>query len=689
MKQYPSKQIRSVVLVGHGSTGKTSLCEALLFSSGAVTRLGSVDEGNTVSDFEPDEVKRKISVNLSLLPCEWKDCKINVIDTPGYADFVGEVKAGLAAADVAVIVVCAASGVQVGTELARNYVRERARPSLIFVNRMDRDNADFFQTLSQLRAFFGKNCVPLQIPIGAQRSFEGVVDLIEMKAHTGEKGAKGEIPSDLAEAASSHREQLVEAIAETDDELINKYLEGEELSEDELKQGLRQGIASRSLLPVLTGSATKNVGVSLFLDALVDYAPSPLDTGEIEAKNASSGAEEQLAADASGPLAALVFKTTADPYVGKLTYLRVYSGTLKADSHAWNAARGAAERIGQLFTVRGKAQEQTPELVAGDIGAVAKLGETSTGDTLSSRERPLTLLPIIFPEPAYSAAVHPKTKADVDKMGPSLARIAEEDPTLKVHREPDTSETVLSGLGESHVEVAAEKMKRKFGVDVELACPKVPYKETVTASASAEYTHKKQTGGHGQYARVAIELQPLPRGTGFEFSNRIVGGVVPKTYIPAVEKGVVEAMHEGVMAHYPLIDLKATLFDGKDHPVDSSEIAFKIAGAQALKDAAQRAGPVLLEPIVNLRIVVPEANTGDVMSDLNSKRAKVMGMSPEDSNSVIEAQAPLAEVQRYATDLRSITQGRGSYTIEFSHYEEVPAHLTQKVVEQTAKEREA
>jgi elongation factor G len=688
MKQYPSEQIRNVVLLGHGSTGKTSLSEALLFASGAVNRLGDVDEGTTVGDYDPDEVKRKVSINLSLLPCEWKGCKINVVDTPGYADFVGEVKAGLRAADLAVIVVCAASGVEVGTEQAWGYVQERGCPALIFVNRMDRENADFFQALGQLQGLLGKNCVPLQIPIGAQQSFEGVVDLIEMKAHTGEKGAEGEVPAGLADTAASYREKLVEAIAETDDDLINKYLEGEELTEDELKRGLRQGIASRSIFPVLAGSSTKNICPSGLLDALVSYAPSPVDMGEEEAKNTSTGADEKLKADAGGPLAAQVFKTTADPYVGKLTYLRVHSGTLKADSHVWNASRGGDERIGQLFTVRGKNQEQTPELVAGDIGALAKLGETLTGDTLSSRERPLALPEIVFPQPTYSAAVHPKTKADVDKMGPSLARITEEDPTLSVRRESDTGETVLSGLGDSHLEVAAEKMRRKFGVDVELSPPKVPYKETITTTASAEYTHKKQTGGHGQYARVAIELEPLPRGTGFEFANRIVGGVVPRTYIPAVEKGVVEAMHEGVMAHYPLIDLKATLYDGKDHPVDSSEIAFKIAGAQALKDATQRANPVLLEPIMNMRIVVPEANTGDVMSDLNSKRAKVMGMSPEGSYSAIEAQAPLAEVLRYATDLRSITQGRGSFTLEFSHYEEVPAHLTQKVVEAAEKERE-
>jgi elongation factor G len=681
MKEYKTEDIRNVALVGHGSTGKTSLAEAMLFASGAINRLGRVDDGGTTSDYDPDEIKRKISINLSLLPCEWKGKKINVIDTPGYADFVGEVKAGLRAADAAVIVACAASGVEVGTEYAWSYADEHALPRMVFVNRMDRENADFFQTLSQLQSFFGKKCVALHLPIGAQSSFEGVVDLLSLKGFSGEKATEGEVPDSLSDQVERHREQLVEAIAETDDELINKYLEGEELSQEELVQGLRSAIMSGAIVPVLAGAAGKNIATPLILDSITQYLPSPQDGGELTAKNANSGQDESLKADASGPLAALVFKTTADPYVGKLTYLRVYSGVLKADSQAWNSNRGAAERIGQLFTVRGKSQDATPQLVAGDMGAVAKLAETSTGDTLSAKERPLVLTATAFPAAAFSAAVHPKTKADLDKMGGALARIAEEDPTLRVHREHDTGETILSGLGEPHVEVAVEKIQRKFGVGLELTTPKVPYKETITAHGSSEYTHKKQTGGHGQYARVAIKLEPQPRGSGFEFSNSIVGGAVPRTYIPAVEKGVTEAMQEGVLAHYPLIDMKVTLFDGKDHPVDSSEIAFKIAGAAALKQGALQGQPVLLEPIMTLRVTVPEANTGDAMGDLNSKRAKVLGMTPDHGNSVIDAQVPLAEVQHYATDLRSMTQGRGRYTLEFSHYEEVPAHLAQRIIQ--------
>jgi elongation factor G len=683
MKEYATENIRNVALIGHGSTGKTSLSEAMLFAAKAVTRLGRVDDGTTASDFDPDEIRRNISVNLSILPCEWDNAKLNILDTPGYADFVGEVKCGVRAVDAALIVVCAASGVQVGTEHAWAYADERNLPRLLFINRMDRENADFFQTLSQLHGMFGQKCVAFQLPIGAQASFQGVVDLLSMKAHVGEKGEVSDVPEELVEQAASLREKLVEAAVETDDALVTKYLEGEELSEEELRRGLRAGVAGGTIVPVLTGSATKNVAVPLLMDAVSRYLPSPKDL-PVEVQKG-----DPLAADPQGPLAVLVFKTSADPYVGRLTYFRVYSGILKADSQVWNANKEAAERIGPLFFMRGKGQEPVERVVAGDIAAVAKLTETSTGDTLCSRERPFVLPGISFPEPAFSGAVSPKTKADLDKMGTALTRIVEEDPTLRVTRNQDTAETILSGLGDSHVEVVVEKIRRKFGVDLELATPKVPYKETITASGSAEYTHKKQTGGHGQYARVAIQVEPLPRGSGFEFADKIVGGVVPRQYIGSVEKGVIEAMSDGVLAHYPLVDFRATLFDGKEHPVDSSDIAFKLAAAQALKKGFQEAHPVLLEPIMNMQIIAPEANTGDVMSDLNGKRAKVLGMTPQGSQTVIEALAPLAEVQHYAADLRSITQGRGVYSMKFSHYEEVPAHVAQRIIEQAQKEQKS
>jgi elongation factor G len=684
MKEYETEQIRNVVVLGHHGTGKTSFGEAALFAAGAINRLGRVDEGNTTSDFDDDEKKRQISISLSVLPCEWNGHKVNLIDTPGYADFLGEVKEGVRAADAALVVVDAVSGVEVGTDLAWSYADEQDLPRLVLMNRIDRENADFAGVVRQVQERFGKKCLALQAPIGAQDAFQGVADLLEMQAFLGEKAQPGEIPESLGAEVSSYRDQLIEAIAETDDALLNKFLEGEELSADELGRGLRAAVASRSIVPIVVCSAAKNIAVPRVLEALVDYAPSPADGGQTVAHN-EGGDEIALSAAPDAALAVLVFKTSADPYVGKLSYLRVISGTLKPDSQVWNANKKAQERIAQLFYLRGKTQEHATKLVAGDIGAVAKLAETATGDTLCQRDRPALLEPIAFPTSSFSLAVYPKTKADLDKLGTSLARIADEDPSLRIHRDHDTNETILSGLGESHIEVTAERMKRKFGVEVELVTPKVPYKETIRASCQSEYIHKKQTGGHGQYARVAIELEPLPKGSGFEFVNKVVGGSVPKHYIPAVEKGVHDALAEGVLAHYPLVDLRVTLYDGKEHPVDSSEMAFKLAGAQALKKGASEANPVLLEPVVTLRITVPDDHTGDVLSDLNGKRAKVHGMTPQDGFTVIEAQAPLAEVQRYATDLRSITQGRAYYTIEPSHYEEVPAHVAQKVIESAGK----
>lgn len=683
MKDYRTEQIRNLVLLGHGSTGKTSLAEAALFATGAISRLGKVEEGNTTSDYDPDEVKRGISINLALVPCEWKEHKVNVIDTPGYADFVGEVKGGVRAADTALIVVDASAGVQVGTEQAWNHAAEDGLPRAFVINRMDRENADFAAAVQAIRSTFGKSCVPVQIPIGSQDSFEGVVDLVEMRAYTGDGKQPADVPASAGADAASYREQLIEVVAETDDALISKYLEGEELTSDEVRQGLRNGIVSGSVVPIFVAAATRTIGTARLLDSIVSYFPSPADRGE--AWETEDGAK--LKADPSGPLAAQVFKTAADPYVGKLTYLRVICGVFKGDTHVWNANRGADERVGQVFVPRGKTQENVAQVVAGDICAVAKLAVTVTGDTLCAKERPVKLRPIRFPAPSYSLAITPKTKSDVDKLGPALQRIAEEDPTVVVQREPSTGETILSGIGDSHIDVTIEKMKRKFGVDVESHAPKVPYRETVTATATSEYIHKKQTGGHGQYARVAIKIEPLERGRGFEFVDQIVGGVVPRQYIPAVEKGVQEAMQEGVLAHYPMTDVRVTLFDGKDHPVDSSEMAFKLAGAQALKKGAADAKPVLLEPIVALKVTVPDANTGDIMSDLNAKRAKVLGMTPSNGMTTIEALAPLAEVQRYATDLRSMTQGRGTFQMTFSHYEEVPAHLAQKVIAEAQADR--
>jgi elongation factor G len=681
MKDYPTERIRNLVLLGHGGTGKTSLTEAALFVGGAITRLGRVDDGTTTSDFDPDEVKRKVSINASIAPVEWRDHKLNMIDAPGYADFIGDAYSGLAAADTAVIVVCAASGVQVGTELAWEMAGRRGVPRAVFINRIDRENADFNETLSQVQSALGRRCVPVQLPIGSQDSYQGVVGLISKKAYIGEKAAEADAPADLEAEIETLRSQLMEAVAETDEELLDKYLENGELSEDEIRKGLEAGMRSGDVVPVFVGSAAKVTGVSRFLDAVVDYFPTPAEA-KVEVDDGG-----ELSVDANGPLAAQIFKTTADPYVGKLTYLRVFSGTMKADSHVWNANRSADERVGQLFIVRGKTQEPTQQLVAGDIGAVAKLAETLTGDTLTTRERPVKLAPIHFPEPVYSVAVYPKSKADTDKMSSALARITEEDPILRVQRDPDTGETLLSGMGESHVEIACEKMKRKFAADILHQTPRVPYKETITTSTSSEYTHKKQSGGHGQYAKVTIEIEPLPRGSGFEFVNKVVGGSVPRQYVPAVENGVHEALQEGILAHNPVVDVRVSLVDGREHPVDSSEMSFKLAGSQALKQGAVKARPVLLEPIVNVRVRAPESYTGDLVSDLNTKRARVLGITPDDRVTVIDAQAPMAEMQRYATDLRSLTQGRATFEIEFDHYEEVPDQIAKKVIEAADKER--
>ena len=684
MQQYGLENIRNTVLLSHAGAGKTSATEAILFAAGAIKRLGKVDEGSSTSDYDPDEVKRKISINLSLLPCQWRETKFNLIDTPGYSDFVGEVRAAIRVSEGAIIVICAASGVEVGTEQVWGYCEEAKLPRLIFVNKMDRENADFYRIMEEVQSKFGRRCLPVQLPIGAHKNFQGIIDLLTMKSYIGSPAKESEIPSSLQTQVDSFREKLVEAVAEVDDRLIEKYLGGEELSLEELKTGLRQATVSGSIVPVLAGSALQNVGINWLLDAVYDYLPS---AKEREAIITTDSAEQRIEPSQEAPLAALVFKTSADPYVGKLTYLRVYNGAIDTNSHVWNATRGGTERIGQLFMLRGKAQEPVSQIRAGDIGAVAKLSLTSTGDTLCRQDNPLKIAPILFPEPIFGEAVYPKTKADLDKLGEALSRSAEEDPTLRVHREADTGETILYGLGETHVEVAADKMQRKFGVGVKLETPKVPYKETITASAQAEYKHKKQTGGHGQYGHVFLKLEPLPHGSGHEFAKKIVGGAIPKNYIPAVEKGVNEAIQDGVLAHYPVVDIKTTLYDGSFHPVDSSEICFKIAGAQALKKGLSQAQPILLEPIMNIKITVPGDLTGDIIGDLNTKRARVAGMNPMGDTNVIEAQVPLAEVLRYAIDLKSMTQGRGSHTLEFSHYEEVPAHLTQKIIAERQAEK--
>ncbi len=694
MKAYTTAQLRNIGLFSHGGAGKTSLLEAMLFASKAVNRLGRVDEGNTVSDYDPDETKRHISVQLSTAPVEWRDTKINVVDTPGYAEFVGEVKAGMRVVGTALLLVDASAGVEVGTEQMWRLAEERDLPRLIVINKMDRENADFKKAFHSTQEVLGKKCAPMHLPIGSQQSFKGLVDLLHRKAYIYEPGntggnfTEGPIPEDLQEDARQGREWLVERIAETDDDLTMKYLEGETLTDEELDVALKAGVRSGDIVPVLCCSGLMNMGVSQLLDALVNYAPSPGDMGEVIVTNAATGSEEKLKPNDASPFTALVFKTIRDQF-GRQTYFRIFSGTLRSDSHVLNSSRNVEERIGQVYVMRGKEQIAVQEVHAGDMGVVVKLADTLTGDTLCEVGTPLLLAPISFPASLFSASVSPKTKADLDKMGTAVHNMVEEDPTIQVGKDPITGQTVLSGMGESHVQIVADRMKRKFGVDVNIGLPVVPYRETITNKVDrAHYRHKKQTGGHGQFADVVLELEPMSEGD-FEFGDRIVGGAVPKNFIPAVEKGIREALSEGVLAGYPVVNVRAVLYDGSFHPVDSSEMAFKLASNQAFKEGMQNGKPVLLEPVMNLQITVPENYTGDIMSDLNGRRGRVLGMNPQGNGfTTIEAHAPLSEVQRYVSDLRSITQGRGVFSMEFAHYEPVPAHVADRVIEEARKHRE-
>ena len=691
MKTYPAEKIRNIGLFSHGGAGKTSLTEAILFVSHATTRLGRVEEGNTVSDWDPDEIKRGISISASVAPVEWRDHKINIIDAPGYADFLGEIKAAMRVCDLALILLDASAGVEVGTEQVWQLADEANRPRAVLINKMDRENANFDANLIAVQTTFGAAAVPVQLPIGSEKTFQGIVDLLSRKAFlfSGAKDggvSEAAIPEDLIETVETLRTQLVEKICESDEELMMRYLEDDEIGVDELRQGLVQAIAKGEAVPIFVGAAAAAKGVSLILDAVVDDFPAP---GLVSATTSSSESVE-LSPDPAGPLAALVFKTIADPYVGKLSFFRVYSGTMTSDTHVFNSSRGQDERIGQLHVMRGKEQIGVHEITAGDIGAVAKLQVTATGDTLSDQQHQFVLPGIAFPSPAYSAAVYPKTKSDLDKMGMAIQRLLEEDPTLHVSRDGQTGETLVSGLGESHVQIGLDRMARKFGVNVDVGLPQVPYRETIsTPIKGVEYKHKKQTGGHGQYGHVFLDIEPIREGE-FEFQEKIVGGVVPKQFIPAVEKGVREALEEGLLAGYPVVNVRVTLTDGSYHTVDSSEMAFKIAAAQAFKKGALQAKPVLLEPVELLRVTVPESYMGDVMTDLNGKRGQLQGMTPgENGLTTIEALVPSAEVQRYATDLRSITQGRGSFQMEFHHYQAVPAHLTEAIVNEAKARQEA
>jgi len=680
MPDIKTERVRNVVLLSHSGAGKTILSEAMLDVAGVTSRFGTIEDGTTASDYEPEEVRRQGSTQTSIVPVPWRYHKINIIDTPGYADFRGEVASGMRVADGAILVIAGPAGIEVGAQQMWDLADERGLPRIMFVSKMDRENADFQRVIDDITEKFGRHCVPVQVCVGAEADFSGIVNLLDPDS----EGLEGEV--------KAARERLVEAVAETDDDLMLKYLEEEPLSQEELTDGLKKGIASGAIVPVLAGATPSGTGVKELMDAIVEFMPSPSDVSGPTVANGTSDSEDErvLACDSDGPLVALVFKTTADQFVGKLSYFRVYSGTMKNGSQLWNTGANESERVGQILEVRGESQESISEVTAGDIGAVSKLSSVLTGHTLSTKEDPVSLPSIQFPPASYQMAVFPKTKADVDKMTTSLARMSEEDPSLSITRESDTLEMLLGGLGDTHVEVAVEKIKRKFGVEIVLELPKVPYKETISTTTKVEYRHKKQSGGHGQFGHVWLELQPLPRGTGFEFSTKVVGGVVPKEYIPSVEKGVTKALSGGPVAGFKIVDLRATLVDGSYHSVDSSGVSFEIAGGNALIKGIQQANPVLLEPVMSAQVTVPDAFTGDVMGDLNSKRGRIQGMTPQgDGTTLIEAEVPQSEMLQYATELRSQTQGLGSFTMQFEHYEAVPQHEIPRIVEVVREQEEA
>ncbi|MBS3908483.1 MAG: elongation factor G [Actinobacteria bacterium] len=691
MKKYTTANIRNIGLVGHGGCGKTTLTEALLFTSGAINRFGKIDEGNTTSDYDPEEIRRQFSINASLAPCEWNKHKINIIDTPGYTDFIGEVYGALRAVDIAGVVVDAVSGLEVQTERVWAIADDYGLAKFVIVNRLDKENANFGEVMRVLQEVYTDKVTPLQLPIGNEADFKGVVDVLDQKAYTtaGDKTTAGDVPADMADEVAAAREALIERIAESDDALMEKYLEEGELSPAEIKSGLKAAIASGQVIPVTCTAAVASVGIEALLNAILDYLPSPEEAGAIKGIGVKSGDEIEREPSESEPLTALVFKTVADPYVGKLNYFRVFSGSLKANSTVHNAEKASKERVGHVFAVRGKTQEDVEAVPAGDIGAVAKLADTMTSDTLCDEGRAIKLPPIKFPDPVISVAAAAKTKGDEEKLGTALNRVAEEDPTLSVRRDTETHQTVLSGMGDMHLDIITERVKRKFGVEAVLSAPRIPFKETIKGEASVQGRHKKQSGGRGQFGDVWVKVEPTQRGEGFEFVDKIVGGVVPQQYRPAVEKGIREVMEHGIIAGYPVVDIRVTLYDGSYHAVDSSEMAFKIAGSLAIKKGFTDAKPILLEPIMKVEVVVPEQYMGDVIGDLSSRRGKPLGSESRGRNIAVNALVPLAEMATYASTLRSISSGRGAYHMEFDHYEEVPNETAKKIIEAYEKERAA
>ena len=695
MKRFELSHIRNIGTFGHGGEGKTSLAEAILFDTEENTRLGRVDDGSSLMDFEPEEINRKISISASLSHFEWDKHQFHIIDTPGYANFIAEAKASIRVVDGAIIVVGGNSGVKVQTETVWGYANEFGVPRILYVSKMDMERADFLKVVEEVKKTFpSQPAIPVQFSIGREGNFRGVVDLIQRKAYLYREDGSGqfelkEVPNDIKEEVDRLREKLVEAVVEVDDQLMEKYLESGEISTEEIIQCLRRGTMERRLVPALCGSSIRNIGIQPLLDLMISCFPSPLDRGPVQGKNVKTGETEIREPKEDGPLSAFIFKTIADPFAGKLNLFRVYSGGINADSVVYNSKKDVKERIGQIFLLEGKKQKPVGYASVGDIVAVAKLKETTTGDTFSDEKRPILFEETKLPLPMITYALTPKSKGDEDKITASLARIHEEDPTMTMGRDEQTGEVLLSGVGQTHVEVIVEKLKRKFGVEVNLSVPKVPYKETIRgAKTGVIYRHKKQTGGRGQFAEVHLDVSALPRGAGFEFENALTGMNVPRNFVPAVEKGIAEAMQNGVLGGYPVVDVKVRFYDGKSHEVDSSEMAFKIAAIMAFKKGVQEANPVLLEPIMKVEVTVPDENIGDVIGDLNSRRGRVLGVEGRGNYQVIQANVPMSEMLKYAPDLNSKTGGRGTFTMEFSHYEEVPAQLSEKIIAQAKKDKE-
>ncbi|MCT8976544.1 elongation factor G [Clostridium sp. CX1] len=690
MKNYTTKNLRNVGIIGHSGSGKTTLAEAILYYTKTTDRFGKVEEGNTVSDYDSEEKRRRISISTAITPCEWENVKINLVDMPGYFDFVGEVFEGLRASDIAMIVVSGVSGIQVGTEKSWEYVNKYKLPRSLYINKLDRENSSFDKVLTGLKDSFGISVVPVQYPIGTEENFKGVINVISRKARIFDAKSnsmkEADIPEELIDKVDECKNMIIEAVAETDEALLDKYFSDGTLTDEEIYNGLINGCARGEITPVMCGSALNGVGIETLLEDIIECFPSPEDSELLKAKDLKGDLETNIKIDEKLPFSAFVFKTIADPFVGKLSMFKVVTGKIKSDSSVYNANKDKNEKIGTMYFLRGKQQIPTAEIIAGDIGAVAKLQFTTTGDTLCDVSNPVIFEKIDFPNPVISMAVLPKSKNDEDKISNGLNKLLEEDPTFKVSRDVENAETIVSGLGETHLDVIASKLKSKFGADVILQTPKVPYRETIKKVSDIQGKHKKQSGGHGQYGDVKIKFEPRNDGEDdLQFVDQVVGGVVPRQYIPAVEKGLKECIQHGVLAGYPVIRLKATLHDGSYHPVDSSEMAFKIAASLAYKKGLMEAQPILLEPIVHVEVTVPEYYMGDIIGDINKKRGRVLGMEPYGDKQMIIAEVPQSEMFKYATDLRSMTQARGNFTMNFERYEEVPSTEVNKIIEEAKK----